>query len=337
MHNFRKIILHALLLLVFVVILLYGFMAPYFHGEVYYYQDYRVRNSLKGKIDTLVVGSSHALRSVKPTVLNEKLNVKAYNLSSPLMSMYGRYTLLKKEIDRNPVKTVYIELSYNALTLDRASLGYEGDLYVLGRLDNIAERLDFVKNAFTWEEYGMVFKDTIERSKNALERSSKDIIDQYETYGYLSVPSNDYSLTLEEKKEILNTESFDPVIKEENLKYFNEFIKMCKDNNIRIVLIVTPVTEKLILEYINSDEVFSQYKKLAQENDCEYYDFNLDKKRSELYSEETSFYDATHMSDSGAEVFSARLAEIIKQVDEGKDVSNEFYETYDILKETILN
>lgn len=336
MNNFRKIILHTLLLLLFVVMLLVGFMAPYFYGEKYYYQDYKVRKSLSGEIDTLIVGSSHALRSVKPTVLNKELNIKSYNLSSPLMSMYGRYVLLKKEVERNPIKTVYLELSYNALTLDRASLGFEGDLYVLGRLENIIERLKFSKKAFTSNEYTKVFSDTIQRSTYALSKFSNETIVQYETYGYLPVETKAQSLTLEEKNTIFNTEKIDTDIKKENLEYFNKFIKLCKEKEIRIVLIVTPVTEKMILPYENNDELFSQYIDLAKKNNCEYYDFNLDKKRTELYSEELSYYDSTHMSDYGAETFSIRFSEIIKKVNEGKDVSDEFYESYDKLKETIL-
>lgn len=335
MHNFKKIILHTLLLIIFVAIILVGSMAPYFYGEKYYYQDYKVRKSLSGKIDTLIVGSSHALRSIKPTVLNEKLNVSSYNLSSPLMSMYGRFVLLEKEVQRNPIETVYIELSYNALTLDRASLGFEGDLYVLGRFDNAIERLQFSKKAFTFKEYSKVLSDTIKRSKYSMSKRTNAIIKQYETYGYLSVPSNDQSLNTKDKIAIHNSESLDTVIKKENLEYFNNFIELCKKNDIKIVLIVTPVTEKFILRYDNIGEIFTQYEELARKNDCEYYDFNLDKKRVELYPENISFYDPSHMSDYGADIFSNRFSEIVKKVEE-KDVSKEFYETYDELKEAIL-
>lgn len=333
MHNFKKIILHTALLIFFVVLLLACFMLPYFHGESYYYQDYKVRDSLSGKIDTLIIGSSHALRSVKPTVLNKNLNLSAYNLSSPLMSMYGRYALLEKEIKRNPVKTVFFEISYNALTLDKKSLGFEGDLYVLGRFDTAFERISFFSNAFSFEEYEKVFSDTLERSKNSLSIGSSDSIEQYKTLGYLPVPSNDQTLSPKERKEIQNKLSLDVKIKEESLNYFDKIIKMCENNDIRVVLIVTPITERMIVQYDNFDDLFSQYMDLAQKYNCEYYDFNLDKKRKELYSEETSFYDITHMSDSGAEIFSNRLSEIIKAVNEGKDISNEFYESYSKIKE----
>ena len=337
MNNFKKIIIHSFLLLTFVIIILAGIMAPYFYGEKCYYQDYKVRKSLSGTLDTLIVGSSHALRSVKPTILNNELDIKAYNLSSPLMSMYGRYVLFEKEVKRNPIKTVIIELSYNALTLNRADLGFEGDLYVLGRFDNTIERVKFFRTAFTVDEYDKVFSDTIRRSSSALIDFSKENIVQYETYGYLPVPTKNQALTSEEKKEILNTETLDSKIKDENLEYFNKFIELCKYNDIRIILIVTPVTEKMILKNENIDEVFSQYIELAKKNNCEYYDFNLDKKRKELYSEETSFYDTTHMSDSGADIFTHRLVELIKRVDAGADISSEFYNSYNEIKETMLN
>lgn len=231
MHNFKKIILHTALLIFFVIIILICSTLPYFWGESYYYQDYKVRTSLSGKLDTLVIGSSHALRSIKPTVLNEKLNTKAYNLSSPLMSMYGRYVMLEKEINRNPIKTVYLEISYNALTLNRKTLGLEGDLYVLGRFDNVFERINFFTNAFTPDEYRKVLSDIIVRSKNSF--SIHNTIEQYKTFGYLPIPSNNQLLSDEVKEKVKNTKVLDTKIKEESLYYFDKIIKLCKKNNIR--------------------------------------------------------------------------------------------------------
>ena len=333
MHNFKKIILHTALLIFFVIIILICSTLPYFWGESYYYQDYKVRTSLSGKLDTLVIGSSHALRSIKPTVLNEKLNTKAYNLSSPLMSMYGRYVMLEKEINRNPIKTVYLEISYNALTLNRKTLGLEGDLYVLGRFDNVFERINFFTNAFTPDEYRKVLSDIIVRSKNSF--SIHNTIEQYKTFGYLSMPSNNQLLSDEVKEKVKNTKVLDTKIKEESLNYFDKIIKLCKNNDIRVIFVVTPVTERMILEYSNLDDIFSQYIDLAKEYNCEYYDFNLDKHRKLLYSEESSFYDNTHMSDSGAAIFSNRLTEIIEDVDRGNNVSNYFLNSYTELKKIL--
>ena len=59
--------------------------------------------------------------------------------------------------------------------------------------------------------------------------------------------------------------------------------------------------------------------------------------RNELYSEETSFYDFTHMSETGAETFSNRLTEILNNVKQGKNTDYEFYESYSEIKKYILN
>ena len=335
MHNFSKIILHTLLLVFYVLVLLYCFTLPYFRGESYYYQDYNVRKKLSGSLDTIIIGSSHALRSMKPTIINEKLNISSYNLSSPLMSMYGRYSLLKKEINRNPVKTVYLELSFNALMLDKENLGYEGDLYVLGRFDNIFERGNFFIYGFSCDEYKDVYADTITRTKHSL--TEKSVITQYETLGYVPDSRETFPHTIEITKEAFNRYEFDTKIRQESLTYFNKIIELCKEKDIRVVVLVTPITEQIIVGYSNFDKVFSQYIKLAKNYNLEYYDFNLDKKRNSLYDEETSFHDIHHMSDSGAEIFSKRFSEIMELVNEGKDVSSEFYDSYKSFKEDCYN
>ena len=336
MHNFKKIISNSLIVCTFTIIILIGLILPYFYGEAYYYQDYNVRKSLSGTLDTLIIGSSHALRSIKPTVLNSELGVHSYNLSSPLMSMAGRYYLFKKEAERNPIDTLYIELSYNALTLDRESLGMEGDLYVLGRFDNFAERAEFFSDAFDIHEWGAVFEDTILRAQNSLSGSLHPEMAQYDTFGYLPATSGDFYLSSGDKKDILDKEQLDVVIKEENLKYLNKIIEYCNDNNIKIAFVVVPIAEKALLRYSNIDEVFSQYIEIARQNNCDYYDLNLDKKRLKLYSEHSSFYDDTHMSDSGADIFSKRLSDLIKNNKSVQSNPEGYFESYRSLKRAIM-
>ena len=205
----------------------------------------------------------------------------------------------------------------------------------MNQVDNIIERVNFFKNAFSYDEYKKVLSDIVLRSGNSLLRH--DNIVQYETYGYLPLQSNNLQLSLEKKKEIKDTMNLDATIKDESLKYFEKIVDMCKENKIKFVLIVTPISENAIIKYKNYDEIFSQYKELANKYDCEYYDFNLDKKRNELYSEETSFYDFTHMSETGAETFSNRLTEILSNVKQGKNTDYEFYESYSEIKKHILN
>lgn len=338
MHNFKKIVLSSLLLMFFVIGLLFGFMAPYFYGNYYNYQDNEIRKSLSGKLDTLIIGSSHALRAFKPNVINDKLGWNSYNMASPLMSMYGRYTLLRKEVERNPIKNVIIEVSYNAMTIDRTSLGLEGDIYVLGRLDNFKERINFITNDFNKDDYSKIFSDTLQRSANSwkhmiLGYNKETLVNQY---GYLPVPKNDLSFSFEVAKKINNSKYYTTEFLKENLNYLDKIMILCKENNIKVIMVVTPISDLSILEYVNHEEIFSQYIDLAKKYNIEYYDFNLDKKRLELYPEDLAFYDYTHLSDDGAEVFSNRFAEIMNNKKKGQQIEKEFVDSYDMVKENIL-
>ena len=128
MRNFKKTARAVLALLLCVLVLYAGYTAPYFYGTAYYYQDASARSALRGSLNLLISGSSHAFRAFIPEQLDRTLGTESYNLACSMQTMEGRYRLLRKELERNPVQTVVIELSYNALTRSRAAEGPEGDL-----------------------------------------------------------------------------------------------------------------------------------------------------------------------------------------------------------------
>ncbi len=325
-----------MLLILTVASMLHGITAPYFYGNNYSYQDREVRASLSGELDTLILGSSQSLRGIMPSVLDEKLGVSSYNLASPLMTTHGRLMLLKKELERNPVKNVIIELSYNAMTLERSVL-FEGDLYMLGRLDTAFERLSFFSDAFKSGEYRKVFSDALVRSetawKNKLDgKTSRPF--QYETHGYNPIGSNDQSV--EDVQSILDTKKHETVFNESDLANIKEIIELCRENELNVAVIVTPNSERMLLEYSNFQDVSSQYAALAERYGCDYYDFNLDKLRTNLYSDATDFFDISHLSSSGAPVFTARLAEILSIAETGGDVSAQFFNNYSEARSEIL-
>ena len=339
MRNFSKILMNSFMILLFVTIMLVAFVSPYFLGEFSSYQDQKVRKSLSGKLDTLYVGTSNALRAFVPTVIDKELGTTSYNLANPLMSMYGVYTMAEKEINRNPVKTLVIELSYNTMTIGRDILGLEGDLYTFGRLDTFKEKMKYASNTIFKSNYKDFFSGTVQISvrtwKQILFGESETKV-QYKTRGYLPVETNDLSITKEKANSIIDTKEYDTKFLDENLKELDKMMDLCKKKNIRVIFVVTPIVDYAILEHSNHDDIFSQYIELAKKYNCEYYDFNLDKKSIELYTNEKDFYDDIHLSDPGAKKFSKRYSEIISTVDKGKKVEKEFYKSYGELKENII-
>lgn len=222
MNNFRKAMVMTLTFCLFVVGITACIVEPYFQSETFYYEDAKVRKDLSGQLNYLICGSSHAFRAFIPEILDEELGCNSYNLSCAMMTMQGRYAILKKEMDRNPINTVVLELSFNALTRNREREGPEGDIYMLARFDNFLERARYFISSIDIREYGKLYYDTLNRGFtcwNKILNGEKDNLVQYKTKGFVSKPSNDLSVTKEEYRENHYTGSLDTTVYEENIFY----------------------------------------------------------------------------------------------------------------------
>ncbi len=331
MHNFKRALGMTLAFLLCVVIATAVIVEPYFHSETYYYQDIKVRKQLSGQLDALICGSSHAFKAFVPQILDDELGWNSYNLAGSMMTMHGRYALLKKELERNPVSTVVIELSFNALTRNRDTEGPEGDLYLLGRLDTPLERAEFFFSAMRLNEYGRVYYDTLNRGITSWKkwiRDEQEPLIQYQTKGFIPVPANDFSLTQEDYNALHYTASFDTEIYEENMEYLEKIFDLCEKKNARVIMVTTPIAEINTCQYDNLDVFREWYVEIAQEHDCVFYDFNLLKEKDSLFPSDTAFYDPLHLSESGSQTFTTTFSDILKRADAGEDVSSLFYLSY---------
>ncbi len=336
MRNFKKTVSACTGLVLTIALIFVLITAPYFFGTAYYYQDGARRDSMAGSLDLLVTGSSHACRGIAPDTLDRELGCESYILTAPLQTMRGRYFLLRKELDRNPVKTVVMEVSYNALTRDRALEGPEGDIYQLGKFSGPADIISYFFFTIRPSEYGEVYHDTIARGITAWKMLLKREMKPYTGRGYISTGSTDLSLTKSELNEIYQAE---PTITEQDaddVYYFEKCLDICRENNVRLILAVTPISDRYILMNTDLDTVRSWYLAYAEEYDCEFYDFNLLKTRQADYPADTAFSDKTHLSRTGAETFTGQLAEVMKMTAAGESTSDLFYNDYGTVTEQIL-
>jgi hypothetical protein len=97
-------------------------------------------------------------------------------------------------------------------------------------------------------------------------------------------------------------------IKKETVKLFDQFIQECKQNNIEVLLVYTP-------EYIegqnfvaNRKEIFDTFYEISNKNKITFYDYS----HNSISYNKTLFYNASHLNQEGAKVFSQRLANDLK-------------------------
>ena len=336
MHNFKKTAAATLALLLCVVLIFAGYTAPYFYGTTYPYQDAAVRDGLAGQLDTLICGSSHAYRAFIPEQLDEALGTNTYNIAYSMQTMQGRYFLLEKELSRNPVKTVILEVSYNALTRNRASEGPEGDIYELGRFRNPLERWRFFLSAIAPTEYGKLYYDTMDRSTTAWSALLRGETGLESTRGYLGLDPVDQSFPVDQRQSVLHSEALCVTQDEQDVYYFEKCLALCQEKGARVLLITTPMPEKTVLAYDALDTVRGWYVDYAQRYGCEFYDFNLLKTKNADYPADTAFFDKTHVSRYGAETFTADLIAVLQGKARGESTAELFYDSYADWEQALL-
>jgi len=329
MNNFKLAMKSTFVFALIIVIISTIISYPYFHSETYHYQDAYVREQMAGDIDFIICGASQAQRGISSVLLDEELGVCSYNISSPLMTLMGRYYILEKEIERNPVDTVIVELCYDTLMRDRDEVSPEGEYYVLGRLKTPWERMEYFLKSARLDEYFDFYSDTLSRGLYAWRNLGNNQIgtsDKYVSKGFEPLETHEILMPNESdynQEEIL----INPA--EENLKYLDEIFSLCKENNIRVIMVATPLADSAIMSYDQLDTVHDIYKDISEKWNCEYYNFSLYKGKSELLKDSEAYFDRNHLSEKGAEIFTVVLADVIEKSMAGEDAYDLFYDSYE--------
>lgn len=302
-------------------------IAPYVKSE----NDSKLRAELSGSIDCIVIGASHALNGIDTHVLDEQLSVCSYNLSSSMLSMENKFYLLSKELERNPVKTVILELSYNSLSREEDSEFSLGDKNVINRLDSFSEVFQYCRKHVSVDDmmnlYSRNFVSGVIYQKNKFFDISETEKEQ-SSKGYQALkPVNLNNVNLETAE---NEISLD--FNQENIKGFIKLIELCKSHQCRVIITVTVLSNRLIQHYTNWEGFHVWLKTFAQKNEVELYDINLIKNRTTFFHDETSFYNDHHLSFEGAKKNTELLCEVVNEAQKKKDISSYFYPNYDEMK-----
>lgn len=335
MHSFKKAVKSSIIFLALLTICTEIIVYPYFHSETYHYQDGYVREQMKGELDFIICGASQAQRGISPTILDQKLGCNSYNIASPLMTLRGRYYMLEKEIERNPVETVIIELCYDTMGRDRAVVGPEGDYYMLGRFTSFAERFQYFITSARFDEYAEFYSDTLQRGITAwrgLGENSIGTSEHYKNKGFAALESQPIEPI---SKDLYQKEPISTEIVEENHYYLNKILQLCKEKNIEVIVMATPLANAAVLSYDKMDEIYHMYQEICQSYQYPYYDFSLYKGKSELLKDADSYYDRNHLSASGAEVFTDILADVVEDTLDGAVLDELFYDNYEQLYRVI--
>ena len=330
MRNFKAILRKTVLFLLCVILLSVLFAELYFRGENYDYQDAVERDELAGQLTVLTTGASYVLFGVQPDILDETLSVRSCNVTGTLLTAAGRRELLKKELERNPVELVLLEVNPDTLTRNRAQEGPEGDLPILARLSNAKERFSYLKEAFSVSEYPMVYYDVVSRGiesgwrmlTGSYRKENREIV-----RGYYYNRRPDMELETD-YADLYRLRKLSEEILPENVQELEDLIALCRENGAEVILITLPQSKMYNCMYANLDVFQTWISDFAEANDLPYFNFNLSRQKLDLLPDDGCFYDETHLNREGSERFTKLLGETIRDYLDGKNLTSRFYRDY---------
>ncbi len=328
MHNFKKALLSSISFLVCVAFISGVFLGVFFRSEVAPYDDTSTRAKLAGEIDFIFCGASHGQSAFVPDIADSILDCTSYNLSGAMMPIHGRKVLIEKEVERNPVDTVVLEISLETLERDESGIdSVEGDAYVLSRLDSFSERLQYTASYIPKKHWDYTYSISMlfgfSQLKSIITNAARIELDR----GYVSHGSKDVSIPDEMISELHNSERIRMPL-EENINEIKQIIDFCKEQNVDIIIVFTPLSDSVLWKIYGEDEVYSYFKEFCEDNNCSLINFDLLKSRFEHFNDTNSFSDGYHLSKEGATAFSPVFSDTISKFQTGEDISGLFYSNY---------
>jgi len=267
---------------------------------------------LDGKINSklLVYGNSRAWVHFNATMMTDSLLVPTYNLGingHGFLLQYFRHSLLIK----NNTKPKIIILSIDEFTLEKRKDLYNSDQFLPYMFWN-SEIQDATASYIGFNS--MDFKLPLVRYYGKTE-ALETLFLYY--FGNLSNPiqrvrgyqgqNRTWNADLQKAKAIIK--KYEITIDPKTLVLFQKFILDCQYQNIKLIFVYAP-------EYIegqkfikNREQIVAIYTKFSKEYDIPLYDYSKDT----ICFQKKYFYNSVHMNKSGADLFTAKLIDTLKQ------------------------
>ena len=330
MRIFKRFGLYVLAVVLTVVLVSAALIVPWRNMPIEAH-DHALRARLAGQIDTLIIGQSYAMNGIMPQKLDEKIGTQTYNLCGSLMPIYGQKYMVEKELARNPVKHVIVEITPDTFTSDERNTYGNGDSYIVARLDSLGEQLDYLLRHVQPTDWPNIYARMLMQSMRTAAYAllgRTELLDE-NNMGFIPLDAEDVSLDPDTARTNYVLMSIFNNPREENIREYEELIQLCKQAGCDVTLVYTPVSHAKVWQLYDQDAFYDWALQLAQKHDVPLFDFNLLKSRYDLFSDETSFSDENHLSGEGAEIFSGAMADVLLRHRAGEDVSPLFYVGYE--------
>lgn len=274
--------------------------------------EYLIWNDIYSKninVDIAIYGSSRAWVHISPEILEDSLNLSAYNFGIDALNFEYQYFRHKEYLKNNP-KPKYIIVSGDLFSFEseKGFYNYEQVLpYMLFNNDYYAYRESF--KVFSWEDFYVpmtrYFGQTWEMARALYVATGLEKDPPARVHGYMGIErpwNNDLDLAVEKHGNL------EVVIDKNLLKLFDRFISECKNDDIEVILVYSPEYIKGRRVVKNREDIMKLWYDVAEKHDLIFLDYSQDS----ICDNIEYFYNSTHLNKKGSQLFSARLAGDLK-------------------------
>ena len=285
----------------------------------------------RNSTDVLFVGSSHSFYNFCPQVLYDEYSLRSYNLGTPGQTVIDSYYALKDALEYQNPKIVIFETYL--FTVDNTEKRHDGaHRRVIDYMHWSQTKMEAIKDISEKAqslEVDSFYLTNLQYHDRWKEVKMADFVDGFyrshtHLKGYLPIwPHFNEDYQPFEVDESMEAHEISDLVEE----YVAKMAELCKKKNIQLMLVKTPSRGWGSSEYL-------AIKKIAEELDILYYDFN----RSDIYKQLDFEYGmdmsgGAHCNVRGAAKLSKQIGKVLTEelgisgmYDEQWEESKEYYE-----------
>jgi len=262
----------------------------------------------------LVLGSSKARNHYNNTILDSSLNVKSFCIGSIASFLDVNKMMLEYYLKYNkPPKYLLLDLSiYSIQALDKLPFIAQ----YMGALDEDIIYDFLLKKDKSFWLYKNIPLSGLLINRYALRESLYSFrffasaSKSNETTGYIPLDGDFYGKRYTKYQEYISKGPENISIDNEKIKNLYDIINICRDKNIKIVLVFSPIYNGFLNNIENRDFIINTFKKAGIENNILFMDYS----QNSIGSQQKYFFDLDHLNREGADEFSKLLAKDLKNI-----------------------
>ena len=244
--------------------------------------------------DILIFGSSHSYNSFDTRLFYEK-NIRAYNLGTSGQSLENSLILAKNYLYPDFTKNVILDIYPGAFM----SSGLESTCDLVVNVPSNSAALELAWSFPDIRSINMLMLRTFYRNTNYQEPTYNDT--RYRFGGFIAV--KDSAKTNYNYDNFL--QHYRP--KKKAINSLKEFVSVCNENKINLVLVAHPAPVELNNEYYKA---FTQDAiSLSNEFEVEFIDYSF----NNGLDSKNHFYDIQHVNEAGAQLFTEKLISTLEE------------------------